>query len=117
MKHQCPLCGTRDVELPLTLLEDRGMVAVDGRFVLLTGKEMQLLMEIAGRFPGAISRERLLTRLYSLQHTEAEIKIIDVYICKIRKKLKSLGINIETHWGQGYSLSVRADVVPSSHGE
>lgn len=36
---------------------------------------------------------------------EAEIKIVDVFVCKIRKKVKSFGIVIETRWGIGYSLT------------
>lgn len=36
---------------------------------------------------------------------EAEIKIVDVFVCKIRKKLKPFGIEIATIWGQGYRLT------------
>lgn len=36
---------------------------------------------------------------------EAEEKILDVFICKIRKKLKPFGIEILTRWGVGYQLS------------
>jgi two-component system cell cycle response regulator CtrA len=46
-----------------------------------------------------------MTALYSLR-PEDEIgeKIVDVYICKIRKKLSPMGIEIETSWGKGYLL-------------
>lgn len=37
---------------------------------------------------------------------EAEIKIVDVFVCKIRAKLKAFQIPIETVWGQGYRLAV-----------
>lgn len=33
-----------------------------------------------------------------------EIKIIDVFICKLRRKLKPWGIQIETYWGRGYGI-------------
>lgn len=36
---------------------------------------------------------------------EAEIKIVDVFICKIRKKLRAFGIEIITRWGEGYALA------------
>lgn len=41
---------------------------------------------------------------------EAELKIVDVFVCKIRKKLKGFGVEIVTHWGMGWSLANRADV-------
>lgn len=36
---------------------------------------------------------------------ETEIKIVDVFVCKVRAKLKPFDVEIETHWGTGYSLS------------
>lgn len=39
---------------------------------------------------------------------EPEIKIVDVFICKIRAKLKPFGIKIGTHWGRGYFLGAEA---------
>lgn len=37
-------------------------------------------------------------------HWEAETKIIDVFVCKMRHKLASFGVTIETIWGEGYRL-------------
>lgn len=53
------------------------------------------------------TKEQLLFALYSGRHDDEqpEIKIIDVYVCKARKKLARFGIQIETLWGQGYRLS------------
>lgn len=51
------------------------------------------------------TKEFLMTLLYrGLQQDEAEIKIADVFICKVRGKLKPFGIRIETRWGRGWSL-------------
>ncbi|MEO0870964.1 MAG: helix-turn-helix domain-containing protein [Pseudomonadota bacterium] len=36
---------------------------------------------------------------------DVEIKIVDVFICKLRKKLKPFGIEIKTDWGRGYYLT------------
>jgi two-component system cell cycle response regulator CtrA len=57
-----------------------------------------------------VSKDTAMTALYGLRADveEVEIKIIDVFICKIRKKLESFGITIETVWGQGYRLSAQA---------
>lgn len=43
--------------------------------------------------------------LYSERADNApEVKIIDVFICKIRPKLEPFGIRIETQWGQGWFM-------------
>lgn len=36
---------------------------------------------------------------------EAEIKIVDVFVCKMRRKLKPFGVEVLTRWGEGYYLS------------
>jgi len=46
----------------------------------------------------------IMANLYS-GSDRPEPKIIDVMICRIRKNFKKYGIEIETVWGQGYSLS------------
>lgn len=38
----------------------------------------------------------------------AEIKIVYVLICKLRKKLRPFGIDIVCLWGRGYSLAPEA---------
>ena len=50
---------------------------------------------------------------------EPEQKIVDVFVCKMRKKLKPFGIVISTVWGQGYRLEDRTQfggVAPNSKG-
>lgn len=47
---------------------------------------------------------------------EPEIKIIDVYICKARRKLEPIGVRIDTVWGKGYALAINAKplIVPEA---
>ena len=85
---------------------DTKMVEVGGQRVHLTGKEYQMLELLSLRKGATISKEMFLTQLYGGMD-EPEIKIIDVFICKLRKKLGSAsnGKNyIETVWGRGYIL-------------
>lgn len=42
---------------------------------------------------------------------EPEIKIVDVFVCKLRKKLKPYGIEIETLWGQGYRMTPESKAI------
>ncbi|MEZ2410518.1 helix-turn-helix domain-containing protein [Bosea sp. RCC_152_1] len=64
------------------------------------------------RLFGALLKRPMLTKtgvmatLYSERpDEEPEMKIVDVYVCKIRKKLKPYGLEIETIWGQGYRMT------------
>jgi two-component system cell cycle response regulator CtrA len=55
------------------------------------------------------TKERLMTALYGGRIDEgAEVKVIDVFVCKVRKKLRAFGLEIETVWGQGYRMSAAA---------
>ena len=85
---------------------DTKMVEVDGARVHLTGKEYQILELLSLRKGTTLTKEMFLTQLYGGMD-EPEIKIIDVFICKLRKKLASASNGkdyIETVWGRGYVL-------------
>ena len=85
---------------------DAKTVEVDGARVHLTGKEYQMLELLSLRKGTTLTKEMFLNHLYGGMD-EPELKIIDVFICKLRKKLdaSSGGQNyIETVWGRGYVL-------------
>jgi two-component system, cell cycle response regulator CtrA len=74
--------------------------------VHLTGKEYAMIELLALRKGTTLTKEMFLNHLYGGMD-EPELKIIDVFICKLRKKLASAsgGKNyIETVWGRGYQL-------------
>lgn len=51
------------------------------------------------------SKAQIMDHLYrSVGDREPEVKIVDVMICKMRRKLKPLCVDIQTHWGRGYYL-------------
>ena len=90
----------------LTVNLDAKTVEVDGSRVHLTGKEYQMLELLSLRKGTTLTKEMFLNELYGGMD-EPEIKIIDVFICKLRKKLAAAtsGDNyIETVWGRGYVL-------------
>ena len=86
------------------ILDPAGIVVRWGRFATLTAHEYEILQTLRTHAPRVLTKEALLVAVYQLQHEEPEIKIIDVWICKLRKKLKPLGVNIDTVWGRGYRL-------------
>jgi two-component system cell cycle response regulator CtrA len=85
---------------------DARTVEVDGEAVHLTGKEYGILELLSLRKGTTLTKEMFLNHLYGGMD-EPELKIIDVFICKLRKKLAQAtsGDNyIETVWGRGYVL-------------
>ena len=85
---------------------DAKTVEVEGTAVHLTGKEYQMLELLSLRKGTTLTKEMFLNHLYGGMD-EPELKIIDVFICKLRKKLAEAtgGQNyIETVWGRGYVL-------------
>jgi len=85
---------------------DGKTVTVAGQPVHLTGKEYGILELLALRKGTTLTKEMFLNHLYGGMD-EPELKIIDVFVCKLRKKLATAsgGNNfIETVWGRGYVL-------------
>jgi two-component system cell cycle response regulator CtrA len=85
---------------------DAKTVDVESKTVHLTGKEYQMLELLSLRKGTTLTKEMFLNHLYGGMD-EPELKIIDVFICKLRKKLSEAtgGDNyIETVWGRGYVL-------------
>jgi len=97
-------------------LESR-VVEVNGKKVHLTNKEYAIIELLAMRKGTVLTKEMFLNHLYGSMD-EPEIKIIDVFVCKLRKKLAdaSNGTNyIETVWGRGYMLKDYEQAEAESH--
>ena len=85
---------------------DAKTVEVEGKTVHLTGKEYQMLELLSLRKGTTLTKEMFLNHLYGGMD-EPELKIIDVFICKLRKKIAQATDNenyIQTVWGRGYVL-------------
>jgi two-component system cell cycle response regulator CtrA len=85
---------------------DTRVVSIDDQPVHLTGKEYGILELLSLRKGTTLTKEMFLNHLYGGVHEPAR-KIIDVFVCKLRKKLaQATGGNhyIETIWGRGYVL-------------
>ncbi|MCZ4280535.1 response regulator transcription factor [Kiloniella laminariae] len=85
---------------------DTRTVEVESKLLHLTGKEYGILELLSLRKGTTLTKEMFLNHLYGGMD-EPELKIIDVFVCKLRKKLSNAtgGENyIETVWGRGYVL-------------
>ncbi|MGR3292205.1 MAG: response regulator transcription factor CtrA [Paracoccaceae bacterium] len=108
--HSQSVITTGAIEVNL----DAKTVGSGGKPVHLTGKEYQMLELLSLRKGTTLTKEMFLNHLYGGMD-EPELKIIDVFICKLRKKLsRATGgeTYIETVWGRGYVLRDPAPVEP-----
>ena len=100
--HSQSVIKTGDITVNL----DAKTVEVAKQRVHLTGKEYQMLELLSLRKGTTLTKEMFLNHLYGGMD-EPELKIIDVFICKLRKKLANATggeHHIETVWGRGYVL-------------
>ncbi len=107
--HSQSIIQTGDIVVNL----DGKTVEVRGERVHLTGKEYQMLELLSLRKGTTLTKEMFLNHLYGGMD-EPELKIIDVFICKLRKKLKMAADDhcIETVWGRGYMLQDPREPAP-----
>ena len=91
---------------PLEINIKQRKVAIYGTELILTSKEYAILELLAMKRGSVLAKETFLNHIYGGMD-EPELKIVDVFICKLRKKIANLtgGINlIETVWGRGYTI-------------
>jgi len=90
---------------------DTKTLEANGQLVDLTSYEYQMLELLSLRKGSTVTKEMFLNYLYG-GVDEPELKIIDVFMCKLRKKLQvATGGRhyIDTVWGRGYVLRDPAD--------
>ena len=102
----CPTCGRKLPEsLSLRVDLEVGVAVANGKAVMLTPTEAELLTLIASTGTRVASTEFLMAGLYNLD--EPDENIIKVWICHLRKKLSKIGVTIETVWGKGVRISLK----------
>lgn len=107
----CPLCGSPIVDDDRVLVDfDGGLIVARGQIARLTKQEFALFEALWSARPRMLNKERLLAATAGTGFDDRELKIIDVFVCKARKKLEPLGIAIETVWGAGYRITTGKDV-------
>ena len=100
--HSDPIIRTGGMEINLS----SKVITIDGKILNLTSKEYALFELLALRKGTTINKEQFLNHLYG-GIDEPEMKIIDVFLCKIRRKIERITKTedyIQTVWGRGYIL-------------
>ncbi|MFG0216163.1 response regulator transcription factor [Brevibacillus porteri] len=100
-----PQEGERTVEVAgLKLFLERMELSMYDTKIELSKKEALLLEALMNQHPRVVSRERLLEKLWDEQFVDENT--LNVYITRVRGKLKDLGLEgaVETVRGSGYRL-------------
>jgi len=98
----------------MTLDLNARRVEIDGKPLHVTGKEYSILELLSLRKGMTLTKETFLDHLYGGMD-EPEHKIIDVFICKLRKKIAAVAgepPTIKTVWGRGYTLAEPSEQQP-----
>lgn len=106
-EHVCESCGH---PLPGKFGVEIGprTIARGGVSVRVTKKQREIFEILLRRAGNVISREALISHLYSGANDEPDsaYNIISVYTSKLRTAIKPLGLEIRCHWGAGYLLEI-----------
>lgn len=103
----CPLCGgPRNASSPLKVVDD--VLYYKGLRLHFTHRETTILCLLIKRRGRVVTKGQLFDELYSLLPSVdwPQEKTIDVFMCKLRKRLAAQGVPlaIETIWGRGWLL-------------
>ncbi len=92
---------------PLMILPDEHLARADGRTLMLSIRELRLLIELARRADRIVEREDLFELVWGRQMRPRD-RSVDVYVRKLRVKLEAAlpgWTFIHTHFGFGYRLA------------
>lgn len=106
-REDWPSASSRETRRPLwpaTGIDDDQVVVNAIRIFKITKSQARLLGVLLKR--SEASKKMLLNAVTEPQKDEPELKIVDVYVCKMRKRLKDHGLDLVTIWGYGYSMSL-----------
>jgi two-component system, OmpR family, response regulator TctD len=83
---------------------DSRLASVDGRSLALTPRELAVLEALLFRLGRPIARESLFEKVFGFDE-EARVEAIEIYVCRLRKKLEGSGATVSTLRGLGYLLA------------
>ena len=100
----CSKCGR-----PLDPKEKAGLVvglktlSGDGAQIHITTREQQIVEELLKSYPLTVLHERMFLNVWGAS-SDAQMKTMHVFMCKLKKKLKAVGFDILNDFGTGYRL-------------
>jgi two-component system OmpR family response regulator len=107
----CPTCGHPVYPPDIYVDVGRAVIARNEVVAALTRRQFEVFDLLLQRYPRVVTNDDIFGLLYD-HRDDLELpqpSIIKVLVCKIRKKIAPLGLNIKLLWGTGYALE-KADV-------
>ncbi len=77
----------------------------DEQSIVLTDRESQIVETLLRSYPLEVHKDRIFLNVWG-GSSDVQIKTLDVYICKLRKRLGAVGLEIETIFGMGFRLKL-----------
>ena len=105
----CPLCSAPLPDDGLFISEPHGLVVRRNGKAELSPTEMKIFLLLNARKPHVVVTAAIMERLYGEREQKPLEECVDVFICKLRRKLKPLGLDISHHRPRGFSLTITED--------
>jgi len=108
---KCPLCGAEIIDDGSVLVDiEGGLVVAAGHIVRLSASEFEVFHKLWESHPRVVGKDALMAATAELAGLDdREIKIIDVFVHKVRRRIAPLGLRISTVWGRGYRIETGRD--------
>lgn len=117
IKQLKELLAERDetiIQLRESLRPEGWMPPVELNLTMHEARTLALLYKMRGE---AATKEALFQTVYYDKLNPPDIKIVDVFVCKMRKKLRPYEITIDTLWGRGYLLTAESVLILDNWGK
>lgn len=105
----CPTCGHPVLHREIVIDRALGVISRHGVEARLTRNELAFFEEFLKGYPSAVHKDRVYDAIYASRIADKDFpepKIVDVIVCKLRRKLAPLGMGFRTAWGFGYALTI-----------
>lgn len=105
----CPVCGGPLPDSDLRLVPGENIAVRGGQAIRLTRREFQILDRLNQSPFRTVPKGEIMDALYGLEGAEPDWSIIAVLICRMRRRIAVIGLEIENVWNEGYVLKHSAE--------
>lgn len=110
----CPVCG-RPAELPgIRVFLKENLIVADGDVARLQPREAEIADRLVAAMPRTVSKAELMDALYGASSAKPALKILDIFICKLRQATRHLPIRIVTTRCVGWRIELAGTAAPAS---
>lgn len=103
----CPTCGHELVDHGIRIHAEAGIIVAGGRFVQVPRREMQIFEMLWNRPGRWFSQAQLFEEVYRREDEPEGEEVIQSHISKLRKRLRSIGLDVRSERFRGYCVNPR----------